>query len=138
LDQPSNFTIEKALISVKYKMRKRKPNKNILSTKDFILRMGKFFLISMSFMVVSLLIGVLGYRHYANLSWIDSFYNASMILTGMGPGSILTTTGGKVFSSLYALFSGIVFLTTAAIFISPIAHRLLHLLHVDEDDEEAE
>ena len=116
-------------------MNKRKPNKNILSTKDFILRMIKFFLISMSFMAVSLLIGMLGYRHYAHLSWTDSFYNASMILTGMGPGNILTTTGGKVFSSLYALFSGIVFLTTAAIFISPIAHRLLHLLHVEEEDE---
>lgn len=115
--------------------KKRKPNKNILSPKDFTLRLVKFFLISMSFMLVSLLIGVLGYRHYANLSWIDSFYNASMILTGMGPGNVLTTTGGKVFSSLYALFSGIVFLTTAAIFISPIAHRLLHLLHVDEEDE---
>ncbi len=119
-------------------MKKRKPNKNILSTKDFILRMIKFFLISMSFMAVSLFIGVLGYRHYANLSWIDSFYNASMILTGMGPGNMLTTDRGKVFSSLYALFSGIVFLTTAAIFISPIAHRLLHLLHVDENDEVAE
>jgi hypothetical protein len=119
-------------------MKKRKPNKNILSTKDFTLRMIKFFLISMSFMAVSLLIGILGYRHYANLSWIDSFYNASMILTGMGPGSTLTTTGGKVFSSLYALFSGMVFLTTAAIFISPIAHRLLHILHVDEDDATSE
>jgi hypothetical protein len=116
-------------------IKKRKPNKNILSPRDFTLRMIKFFLISMVFMAVSLLIGVIGYRHYANLSWIDSFYNASMILTGMGPGSILTTTGGKVFSSLYALFSGIVFLTTAAIFISPIAHRLLHVLHVDEDEE---
>jgi hypothetical protein len=119
-------------------MKKRKPNKNILSPRDFTLRMIKFFLISLVFMAVSLLIGVIGYRHYANLSWIDSFYNASMILTGMGPGSILTTTGGKVFSSLYALFSGIVFLTTAAIFISPIAHRLLHLLHVDEDEESTE
>ena len=119
-------------------MKKRKPNKNILSPKDFTLRLIKFFFISMTFMVISLLIGVLGYRHYANLSWIDSFYNASMILTGMGPGNVLTTTGGKVFSSLYALFSGIVFLTTAAIFISPIAHRLLHLLHVDEEDEVAE
>jgi hypothetical protein len=115
-------------------MKKRKPNKNILSPKDFALRMIKFFLISMGFMAISLLIGVIGYRHYANLSWVDSFYNASMILTGMGPGNVLTTAGGKVFSSLYALFSGIVFLTTAAIFISPIAHRLLHVLHVDDEE----
>ena len=115
-------------------MKKRKPNKNILSTRDFTLRMIKFFTISMGFMAISLIIGVLGYHHFAQLSWVDSFYNASMILTGMGPGNVLTTTGGKVFSSFYALFSGIVFLTTAAIFISPIAHRLLHVLHVEEED----
>jgi hypothetical protein len=36
------------------------------------------------------------------------------------------------------LFSGIVFLTTAAIFISPIAHRLLHILHVDDEDTDSE
>jgi len=119
-------------------IKKRKPNKNILSPKDFTIRLIKFFLISMIFMGISLFIGVIGYRHYANLSWIDSFYNASMILTGMGPGNVLTTTGGKVFSSLYALFSGIIFLTTAAIFISPIAHRLLHLMHVDDEDPTVE
>lgn len=117
-------------------VKKRKPNKNILSPKDFTLRMLKFSLISLSFLVVSLFFGVIGYHHYAQLSWIDSFYNASMILTGMGPGNILTTTEAKVFSSLYALFSGIIFLTTAAIFISPIAHRLLHILHVDDEEEE--
>lgn len=34
---------------------------------------------------------------------------------------------------LCALFSGIAFLTTAGIVITPIAHRILHRLHLDDD-----
>lgn len=112
--------------------------RNILPAKAFARRLTIYFLISLGFMIFSLTIGTVGYHHFAGLPWIDSFYNASMILTGMGPTHVLTTNAGKIFSSFYALFSGIVFLTTAAIFISPIAHRLLHVLHVegDEDDQE--
>jgi hypothetical protein len=32
----------------------------------------------------------------------------------------------------------VVFLSTVAIFFSPIAHRLLHLLHVENKEEEEE
>jgi hypothetical protein len=59
-----------------------------------------------------------------------------MILAGMGPVDKLETEGAKIFSSFYALFSGVAFLTTVAVFLSPLAHRLLHILHIDEDDTE--
>ena len=58
-----------------------------------------------------------------------------MILTGMGPIGIIETDGGKIFSALYALYSGIAFLSSAALFISPILHRFLHLIHVDIKDK---
>jgi hypothetical protein len=77
---------------------------------------------------------MIGYHYVGALSWIDSFYNTSMILTGMGPVNEMKTDGAKTFASIYALFSGIVFLSTVAIFFAPIAHRLMHLLHVDESD----
>ena len=109
--------------------------RNILPPKQFAKRMLIYFLISFGFMTFSLLLGVLGYHYIAELGWVDSFYLSSMILTGMGPTSEITCVAGKIFSSFYALFSGIVFLTTAAIFISPIAHRLLHVLHVEDLEE---
>ena len=111
-------------------------SRNILPPKAFAKRMFKYFLISMAFMIFSLSVGVIGYHFFGGLGWIDSFYISSMILTGMGPTCELATTAGKVFSSFYALFSGIIFLTTAAIFISPLAHRMLHILHVEEDEKE--
>jgi hypothetical protein len=35
---------------------------------------------------------------------------------------------------LYALYSGIAFLTTTAIFLAPIFHRVLHILQVEASD----
>jgi hypothetical protein len=78
---------------------------------------------------------VLGYHFVARLSWIDSLLNASMILTGMGPVDPLQTVGAKLFASCYALFSGIVFITTAGILLGPLVHRLLHKFHLEIEPE---
>ena len=53
-----------------------------------------------------------------------------MILGGMGPVDTLHTTTGKVFASFYALFAGIVFLVAAGVIIAPVAHRIMHKLHL--------
>jgi hypothetical protein len=77
-------------------------------------------------------IGILGYRFTENLPWIDALLNASMILGGMGPVSELHTTAGKLFASWYALFSGVVFITSAGILVAPLLHRFLHHFHLEE------
>jgi len=33
------------------------------------------------------------------------------------------------------LFSGVIFLSTVAIFFAPFAHRLMHILHIEDLDE---
>lgn len=119
---------------MKRKIVNKKINKNILSYRDFSVRLLRYSLFSLSLLIFSLGIGTGGYYYYANLNLVDSFYNASMILTGMGPADRMPTDAAKIFSSIYALFSGIAFLTTFAIFISPIVHRLLHILHIEDDD----
>ena len=55
-----------------------------------------------------------------------------MILTGMGPVDDMITDGGKLFASFYALYSGIAFLSTAAVLLAPILHRVMHILHLDD------
>ncbi len=81
---------------------------------------------------LSLFIGILGYHYTNNLSWVDSLLNASMILTGMGPVDPMISTTAKLFASFYAIFSGVVFLTTIAFVLAPVAHRFLHKFHLDE------
>jgi hypothetical protein len=59
-----------------------------------------------------------------------------MILTGMGPVVEMKSDGAKIFSSLFALYSGVAFLSITAVFFAPIVHRLLHILHVEKDENE--
>ena len=57
-----------------------------------------------------------------------------MILGGMGPIGDLPCDGAKWFASFYALYSGIALLTTVAVILAPVVHRVLHRLHLDEND----
>jgi len=96
----------------------------------FLRRLARHGGVATLFIAVSLLIGMAGYRAFGGLSWLDSFLNASMILTGMGPVSPMTTPAAKIFAGCYALFSGLAFLSSAGILFAPIAHRALHRFHL--------
>jgi len=98
----------------------------------FYRRLFGNFLLASGVLAVCLIIGVMGYRYFAGATWIDSFHNASMILSGMGPVIEITSRSGKIFSSLYALFSGIVFITNIGIILAPAIHRFFHKLHLQE------
>ena len=69
------------------------------------------------------------------MPWIDALLNASMILSGMGPVNELRTTGGKIFATCYAIFSGVAFLSIVAIFLAPAIHRFLHRFHLEAERE---
>ena len=96
---------------------------------------GKRLLLHVSFaaglLIASLGAGMVGYYFFEDLCWIDAFLNAAMLLCGMGPVDPPTTPGGKLFAGLYALYAGLVFIVTAALIFTPIAHRLLHKFHWD-------
>ena len=85
------------------------------------------------FLLFSLGIGILGYHVWGDLPWIDSLLNASMILGGMGPVDPIHSDSGKIFSSVYAIYSGVAFLGAFAVIITPVLHRFLHQLNLSED-----
>lgn len=110
-------------------------NEPLASTMVYYKRIaGNAFRISF-LLFLMLLVGTIGY-HWATrpfTAWLDSFHNASMILSGMGP--VVTsgfTSGGKIFSSLYALFSGIVFVGAMGYIFAPGIHRIFHKLHLEQ------
>lgn len=92
--------------------------------------------IGMALMLIAffLFVGIAGYHWLAGFDWVDSLLEASMILGGMGPINQLTSTAAKVFASMYALFSGLFFIGIMGIVLAPVAHRMLHKFHVDEND----
>src|SRR5438477_190419 len=74
----------------------------------------------------ALLIGMLGYHVLEEMSWVDSFLNASMILAGMGPVVPLQFYWAKIFAGVYALVSGLAFIGFIALILhGPFASFLL-------------
>lgn len=107
----------------------------LLSRNAFYLRLFRSILWSGMIIFFSLLLGIVGYHFTENLGWLDSLLNASMILGGMGPVDVLKTSEGKLFASFYALFSGLVLLTTMSVVLAPVLHRFLHKFHLDEKEK---
>lgn len=88
-------------------------------------------MLAVGFIAVALGIGMMGYHVFESMGWVDSFANASMILSGMGPLGELKTTAGKIFAGCYALFSGVAFLTSIGVVFAPVFHRFLHKFHLE-------
>lgn len=86
-------------------------------------------------MAASLGIGMIGYHGFERLPWLDAFLNAAMLLGGMGPVEVPVTEAGKLFAGCYALYCGLVVLFVAGIIFAPVAHRIMHRLHLEERDE---
>lgn len=84
----------------------------------------------------ALAVGMAGYAHFEGMSLVDAFANAAMILSGMGPLTPLHTEAGKLFAGSYAIFAGITFVFATGLLLAPIAHRLLHRFHLDNDLED--
>lgn len=93
------------------------------STEKALIVRNTFIMVGM--ITVSMVIGTFGYRLTGGFSWMDSFLNAAMILTGMGLVHDPAGNGGKLFSALFALYSGIIFLSAVAIFIFPVLRLFL-------------
>ena len=107
----------------------------LASTAVFYRRIAGNTIRVLGLLSIVLLIGTFGY-HCATqpfTPWIDSFHNASMILSGMGLVIVDGyTSGGKLFSSFYALFSGIIFVSSIGFILTPALHRIFHRLHLEE------
>jgi hypothetical protein len=110
-----------------YESRHHKP----IDNRAFTARFARHIAAALVLLFASLLIGMMGYITLENLSVVDAFLNAAMLLGGMGPVNAPVTTAGKLFAGCYALYAGLVFIVTAALIFTPIAHRILHKFHWD-------
>ena len=105
----------------------------LVPMSTFYQRVLKNIMLAFLILGLCLLIGIFGYHYTAGANWLDAVHNASMILSGMGPVIEINTSTGKIFSSFYALFSGIVFITNIGIILAPALHRMYHRLHLEDE-----
>lgn len=111
-----------------------KKNQLPIKPRHFALRLVLHVLAAAILLMGSLALGIWGYVRFEDLSLEDAFLNASMLLGGMGPVNPPHTEAGKMFAGCYALYSGLVFIVTAAIMFTPVVHRVLHKFHWDDTE----
>lgn len=111
--------------------RKSKP---VIEKPAFLGRMAFWLLVTIALACISLFAGMTGYRYLENMSWMDAFLNAAMILGGMGEVTGLQTTGGKLFAGIYAIYCGFFLIVCGGILLLPVFHRVLHVFHADVAD----
>jgi hypothetical protein len=112
-----------------------RPHERLLPRAQFFGRLIRNAGYGAALIAFSLAIGMTGYHGLEHLSWTDAFLNASMILSGMGPVAELHTSAAKIFAGVYAIYSGIALISTAAILFAPIVHRGLHKFHLQESKD---
>src|SRR5690349_17708489 len=93
---------------------------------SFAVRLTRAAILWLVIAMGGLVVGMAGYSYFEDMSLADSYVNAAMILSGMGPVSELKTTGGKIFAGSYAIFSGLVIVIATGFVLAPIFHRVLH------------
>jgi hypothetical protein len=108
----------------------------LISRMEFVIRLIRFAAVGLAIVLGSWTVGTLGYHYLQGLGWLDSVLNAAMILGGLGPVDPITHPAAKVFASLYALYSGLVFLVVAGLLTAPLFHRFIHRFHVELDDKQ--
>src|SRR5262245_60860479 len=111
-----------------YEARQQRP----LARAGFVQRLLAHVGAAVLVMAASLAIGMVGYRMFEHLSWIDAFLNAAMLLGGMGPVNAPQSDAGKLFAGCFALYAGLVFIVTAGLVFTPVLHRLMHRFHWDD------
>jgi hypothetical protein len=102
----------------------------------FLLHMLRSAAIAVGVIGAGLILGMVGYHWFGRLGWEESFYYASMILSGEGPPPDPILPGPEIiqlhiFAGFYALFSGVTFITTVGLLLAPALHRFLHKFHLE-------
>jgi hypothetical protein len=107
----------------------------LISRRRFAGRMVNAIGLWLAITLVGLAIGMAWYAAFEDMPLADSYVNAAMILSGMGPLGELKTTAGKVFAGSYAIFSGLVIVIATGFVLAPIFHRVLHRFHMETSDK---
>ena len=105
------------------------PHQPLLSRRLFAARMAAFALAAIMVDGLALAVGAIGYYCLEGLDWLDALLNAALVMTGNGPVHQPQTPAGKLFTTMDALFSVILFAAVMGVLLIPVFHRMLHAFH---------
>jgi len=103
----------------------------LLPRAEFYARLVRCFAIAAAILAFFILVGMAGFCILEKSSPLEAQLESVLIMVGVGTNYPVNSTGGKIFTSFYALFSSIAFYVILLIIFSPLVHRLLHRFHLD-------
>lgn len=106
----------------------------LLSRWQFYQRLMYHVFIAMAVITVSVFVGMLGFMFFEGMAWHDAYLHAALLLGGHGALTAPQSISGKLFVGFYGLYAGLIFVAALGIIFAPVAHRVLHKLHLDEDE----
>ncbi len=112
----------------------KSPKRNHLTGHDFLRHFIRNLILGSSVLFIILFIGMVGYRYFENLAWVNSYTNAAMIVSGVGTLNDPQTEGGKLFVGTYSIVGGASFLLVIAVVFAPIFHWLFRKAKVEDRD----
>ena len=98
----------------------------------FLSRVRRASTYALALVLVTLAVGIIGYHELEDISWLDSFHQSALLLSGMGPVVEMTSVAGKLYDGIYALFCGIILLAATGLLFAPVLHRILHRFHIED------
>jgi hypothetical protein len=107
-------------------------NAPLAPLRKFGARVASSALFALALVAAMLGVGMAGYHWIAELSWLDAFHQAALLLSGMGPVETMSSASAKVFDGCYALLCGIVLLAVTGLLFAPFVHRIMHKFHVED------
>ena len=94
--------------------------------------MARSAAVALLVVAVALGIGMVGYRAFEPMSWVDAFVNAAMILSGMGRCHRCKPTGAKFSPDATRCSAAWRSSRVIGIVFAPAFHRFLHKFHLEE------
>ncbi|MFC0282093.1 hypothetical protein ACFFJB_01875 [Camelimonas abortus] len=104
----------------------------LLSAPRFAWRMTVHLLLTLVLLALSVLAGAAGFALVEGHDVENAVLSALQVLAGLGLTEAPASRGGRIFTALFALYANLFFVATAGLILAPLAHRLLHNLHLDD------
>lgn len=105
----------------------------LISRKQYYKRLSKNIVVALLVTTFFWSLGAVGFFILGTPDITDAYYNAAMLMTGMGPTTPNPSDELKWFASIYALLSGVVYLSTIGLILAPIVHRFMHQFNLEEE-----
>lgn len=125
----------KALVFYGFSIMYESKKQPLLPARHFRYRLLAHVFYALIVMVVTMAIGVIAHLILEPINWHDALLNTALIIGGLGPYIVPESVAGKVFFALYSMFVGLVFIGTLGLILAPLAHRIIHKFHLDDDQD---